>query len=159
MTQCCRSLSTIPYWKASSERKNFRANCFALSEAVDGAGAGAETVFGVIIGTGCGSGVVVDGRIVQGANGIGGEWGHNPLPWPNDSEYPAPECWCGRRGCQEVWLSGSGLARDHHAVTGDSLMGEDIVAGAAAGVASCQATLARHADRLARGLAAIDSQT
>lgn len=131
------------------------ANCFALSEAVDGAAAGVHTVFGVIIGTGCGGGVVVDGKIVHGANGIGGEWGHNPLPWPNESEYPAPDCWCGRRGCQEVWLSGSGLARDHLAITGDTLKGEEIVARAEQGDESCKATLARHAERLARGLAAI----
>ena len=131
------------------------ANCFALSEAVDGAGAEADTVFGVIIGTGCGGGIVVGGKIIHGANGIGGEWGHNPLPWPNDSEYPAPECWCGRTGCQEVWLSGSGLARDHLATSGHALKGEEIVAGAQAGDECCAATLNRHANRLARGLAAI----
>ncbi len=131
------------------------ANCFALSEATDGAGRGAHTVFGVIIGTGCGGGVVVDGRVLNGANGIGGEWGHNPLPWPDDSEFPAPDCWCGRQGCQEVWLSGSGLARDHRRVTGADLKGEEIVAAATAGDAACRATLARHTHRLARGLAGV----
>ncbi len=131
------------------------ANCFALSEATDGAGRGASSVFGVIIGTGCGGGVVVHGQIVQGANGIGGEWGHNPLPWPNDSEYPAPPCWCGRSGCQEVWLSGSGLKRDHLAVTGEDLPGEQIVAQAGKGDEACKATLARHTHRLARGLASV----
>ncbi len=131
------------------------ANCFALSEAVDGAGAGALSVFGVIIGTGCGGGLVVNGEILHGANGIGGEWGHNPLPWPNDSEYPPPDCWCGRKGCQEVWLSGSGMARDHLVVTGQTLKGEEIVSNAAQGEAVCRATLDRHAERLARGLASI----
>lgn len=131
------------------------ANCFALSEATDGAGKGAHTVFGVIIGTGCGGGVVVDGHVVNGANGIGGEWGHNPLPWPDESEFPAPKCWCGRSGCQEVWLSGSGLARDHREITGAKLKGEEIVAAAASGDVDCQATLARHTHRLARGLAGV----
>ncbi|NNF79906.1 MAG: ROK family protein [Rhizobiales bacterium] len=131
------------------------ANCFALSEATDGAGQGARAVFGVIIGTGCGGGVVVDGHIVNGANGIGGEWGHNPLPWPDETEFPAPECWCGRFGCQEVWFSGSGLRRDHLTITGDDLRGEEIVARAARADTACQATLARHANRLARGLACV----
>ena len=131
------------------------ANCFALSEATDGAGEGARSVFGVIIGTGCGGGLVVEGKPILGANGIGGEWGHNPLPWPNDSEYPAPDCWCGRSGCQEVWLSGSGLARDHLTVSGQALRGEEIVSRATQGNQACQATLDRHAERLARGLAAI----
>ena len=85
------------------------ANCFALSEAVDGAGAGAKGVFGVIIGTGCGGGLVFDGRLVDGPNAIGGEWGHNPLPWQQPDEFPGPTCWCGRQGCMEVWASGTGL--------------------------------------------------
>lgn len=131
------------------------ANCFALSEATDGAGQGALTVFGVIIGTGCGGGLVVDGKLVNGANGIGGEWGHNPLPWPDETEFPAPECWCGRSGCQEVWFSGSGLRRDHLAVTGADLSGEEIVARAGNADTACRATLARHANRLARGLASV----
>ncbi len=131
------------------------ANCFALSEATDGAGQGARSVFGVIIGTGCGGGVVVEGQLVNGANGIGGEWGHNPLPWPDETEVPGPQCWCGLRGCQETWLSGSGLARDHEAVTGEALKGEEIVERAGKGEEACQATLQRHAGRLGRALAAV----
>jgi fructokinase len=129
------------------------ANCFALSEATDGAAAGARTVFGVIVGTGAGGGIVIDGRILEGARRIGGEWGHNPLPWPTPDEYPGPRCWCGRHGCHEVWVSGSGLAADHARVTGEALSGEAIVGLAASGDAAAKATLARHAGRLARGLA------
>lgn len=129
------------------------ANCFALSEAVDGAAAGAEIVFGVIIGTGCGAGVVVNGRVLTGANAIAGEWGHNPLPWPDDHERPGPACYCGRHGCLETWLSGPGLARDFLAATGKNLPAQAIAAGALQGDADCQAALARHEDRLARGLA------
>ena len=131
------------------------ANCFALSEATDGAGQGAHSVFGVIIGTGCGGGVVVAGELVNGANGIGGEWGHNPLPWPDETEVPGPKCWCGLSGCQETWLSGSGLARDHQVVTGQVLKGEQIVERAEKGDEHCRSTLKRHAGRLARGLAAV----
>ena len=94
------------------------ANCFALSEARDGAGAGARVVFGVIVGTGTGGGLVVDGQIITGANAIAGEWGHNPLPWPRDGEWPGPRCYCGRTGCIELFLSGPGLAREHRARTG-----------------------------------------
>ena len=129
------------------------ANCFALSEAVDGAAAGAEIVFGVIIGTGCGAGVVVNGRVLTGANAIAGEWGHNPLPWPLDQERPGPACYCGRYGCLETWLSGPGLARDFLAATGKNLPAQAIAAGAQQGDTDCQAALARHEDRLARGLA------
>ena len=129
------------------------ANCFALSEAVDGAAAGAEIVFGVIIGTGCGAGVVVNGRVLTGANAIAGEWGHNPLPWPEDHERPGPACYCGRHGCLETWLSGPGLARDFLAATGKNLPARAIAAGALRGDADCQAALARHEERLARGLA------
>ena len=131
------------------------ANCFALSEAVDGAGAGAEIVFGVIIGTGCGAGVVVDGRVLTGANAIAGEWGHNPLPWPLDQERPGPACYCGKHGCLETWLSGPGLARDFLAATGKNLPAEAIAAGAQRGDVECQAALMRYEDRLARGLAQI----
>ncbi len=131
------------------------ANCFAISEAVDGAAAGARTVFGVILGTGCGGGIVIDRSIVNGPRGIGGEWGHNPLPWAGDDEHPGPTCWCGRPGCLETWISGSGLARDHERVTGKALRGEDIVRLAAKGDPQARATLSRHADRLARGLAHI----
>src|SRR5690606_6617564 len=89
------------------------ANCMALSEATDGAGRGARVVFGVILGTGCGGGLVIDGRLWEGRNGVAGEWGHTPLPWPRADEVPGPRCWCGREGCLETYLSGSGLARDH----------------------------------------------
>jgi fructokinase len=127
------------------------ANCFALSEATDGAGQGFGVVFGVILGTGCGAGVVAGGRVLEGANGIAGEWGHTPLPWPGPDEIDAPACFCGRRGCLELWISGTGLARSHGA-------GQDaaaIVAAAAAGDTGAQASLTRYRDRLARGLAVV----
>jgi fructokinase len=129
------------------------ANCFALSEATDGAGQGAEVVFGVILGTGVGAGIVVRGRVLDGPNAIAGEWGHNPLPWPRDDERPGPACFCGRAGCIETWLSGPGLASDHARATGSAATSTDIVAGAAAGDAACTATLIRYEDRLARALA------
>lgn len=129
------------------------ANCFAVSEATDGAAAGARSVLGVILGTGCGGGIVIGGRLVDGPQGIGGEWGHNPLPWMTADEYPGPACWCGRSGCMETWVSGTALAADHLRVTGHDLASEEIAARAGAGDRSCQATLERHADRLARGLA------
>ncbi len=129
------------------------ANCFALSEAVDGAGEGARSVFGIIIGTGCGGGLAVNGQFIDGPNAIGGEWGHNPLPWARADEHPGPVCWCGRIGCMETWVSGTGLAADHRRQAGQDLTAEEIAASAAAGDAAAQATLARHADRLARGLA------
>lgn len=129
------------------------ANCFALSEAVDGAAAGAEVVFGVILGTGCGAGVVVRGHVLTGANAIAGEWGHNPLPWPRDDERPGPACYCGKAGCIETWVSGPGLARDLLATSGLDLPAHDIARRAAAGDAACTAALERYEDRLARGLA------
>ncbi len=129
------------------------ANCFALSEAVDGAGKGAISVFGIIIGTGCGGGLVFDGRLIDGPNAIGGEWGHNPLPWARADEHPGPACWCGRIGCMETWVSGTGLAADHQRQTGQNLTAEAIAARASAGDAAASATLERHADRLARGVA------
>jgi fructokinase len=129
------------------------ANCFALSEASDGAAAGCINVFGVILGTGVGGGVVIDGRIVVGANAIAGEWGHNPLPWPQPEELPGPTCYCRRRGCIETFLSGPGFAADHRRHGGADIAGEAIVAGAAAGDALCEATLDRYAGRLARALA------
>jgi fructokinase len=129
------------------------ANCFALSEAVDGAGAGAPSVLGVILGTGCGSGVVIAGHLIDGPLGIGGEWGHNPLPWPAAEELPGPACWCGRHGCLETWVSGPGLEADHARATGLSLSGPEIAARAASGDAAARSALDRHADRLARGLA------
>lgn len=129
------------------------ANCFALSEAVDGAGAGASIMFGVILGTGVGGGIVVNGGVLTGANAISGEWGHNPLPWPGETERPGPACYCGRQGCIETFLSGPGLAADHARVTGQALAGEDVVAAAAAGDAAAEATLRRYEERLARALA------
>lgn len=131
------------------------ANCFALSEATDGAGAGARTVFGVIIGTGCGGGVVIGGRVLEGARGIGGEWGHNPLPWAEPDEHPGPTCWCGRKGCMEMWASGTGLSGDYQRRTGDLVSGHEIVSRAALGEPAAQTSLNRHASRLARGLAHI----
>jgi fructokinase len=131
------------------------ANCFALSEATDGAAAGLPVVFGVIIGTGVGGGVVTHGRIVVGANAIGGEWGHNPLPWPEPEELPGPRCYCGRRGCIETFLSGPGLVRDHEARTGRASSPEAIAAAAAQGDEAANATMARYEHRLARGLASI----
>lgn len=129
------------------------ANCFALSEAVDGAGAGAASVFGVILGTGCGGGLVFHGRLIDGPRSIGGEWGHNPLPWAADDEHPGPRCWCGRNGCMETWVSGPGLEADHARITGETLASEQIAERAAHGDVPAQATIDRHADRLARGLA------
>ena len=129
------------------------ANCFALSEARDGAGAGGQVVFGVILGTGVGGGIVVQLRVLEGANGIAGEWGHNPLPWPDDDERPGPSCYCGRSGCVEVFLSGPGLARDHAAAGGAPGEPASIVAAAAAGDPIAQATMQRYESRLARGLA------
>jgi fructokinase len=131
------------------------ANCFALSEAVDGAGAGARVVFGVILGTGCGGGVVVDKRLVEGVNGIGGEWGHIPLPWPTPDEGASPPCWCGRPLCLETWVSGSGLARWGSIIMGAPMRAEAIVAAAAAGDARASQCMDLHADRLARALAVV----
>lgn len=122
------------------------ANCFALSEAADGAGAGAHAVFGVILGTGCGGGIVIGGRVLQGRNRIAGEWGHTPLPWPRAEELPAPPCWCGQHGCLELYLAGPGLARDAGRPAPTLLSAPD---------ADGDAALERHADRLARGLAVI----
>lgn len=131
------------------------ADCFALSEASDGAAAGAAVVFGVIIGTGTGGGVVVHGQLLQGANAIAGEWGHNPLPWPQAGESPGPACYCGKRGCIETFLSGPGLAHDHFQVTAETLTAQAIVARAQSGDEPAQATLARYAGRLARALASV----
>ena len=131
------------------------ANCFALSEATDGAAAGAQVVFGVILGTGVGGGIVVDGRCLSGANLIAGEWGHNPLPWLTPDEQPGPPCYCGKRGCVEVWLSGPGFERDHAQHAGVTLSGQEIVGAAARGDAAAAATLARYHDRLSRALASL----
>jgi len=128
------------------------ANCFALSEATDGAGIGAQSVFGVIIGTGCGGGLVFDGKLQNGVNGIGGEWGHNPLAAPNPDEVPGPPCYCGRNGCNEVWISGSGFARDHKAVTGENLTAEQIIA---SNSPQSKASFERLCNRMARALGAV----
>jgi fructokinase len=128
------------------------ANCFALSEATDGAAAGAEVVFGVILGTGVGGGIVVGGEVLVGANAIAGEWGHNPLP---GAEPFLPPCYCGRSGCVETFLSGPGLAADHHRATGTEIAAEQIAARAATGDAACEATLQRYEARLARALAQV----
>ncbi len=130
------------------------ANCFALSEATDGAAAGAGVVFGVIVGTGTGAGIVVDGRILNGPNAIAGEWGHNPLPWPNADELPGPACYCGRRGCIETWLSGPGMRRDHREINGENLDPAAIV-DAARDSAPHAATLHRYIERMARALAQV----
>ena len=129
------------------------ADCFALSEATDGAAAGAANVFGVILGTGVGGGIVVNGRLLAGPGGIAGEWGHNPLPWPTDDERPGPVCYCGKRGCIETFLSGPGLARDHRERTGLTLDPAEVVVRAQAGDARCALSLRTYEDRLARGLA------
>lgn len=130
------------------------ANCLALSEASDGAGASAPVVFAAIVGTGTGAGIAVHGRVLTGPNGLAGEWGHNPMPWPEPGE-PALACYCGRRGCVETLVSGPGLARDHAARHGGTLSAEQIASAAAAGDAACAATLERHAERLARALAGV----
>ena len=128
------------------------ANCFALSEATDGAGAGARVVFGAILGTGCGGGIVVSGRVLTGPNAIAGEWGHNPMPWPTPDEWPGPSCYCRLTGCLETFLSGPGLARDYSQAAGAAAAVPEIVARAEAGDAVAEATLARYEDRLARAL-------
>ena len=131
------------------------ANCFAVSEATDGAAAGQHVVFGVILGTGCGGGVAVDGRVHAGQNGVAGEWGHNPLPWPNEEEYPGPVCYCGKRGCMEMWLSGTGLARDYKHVTGRERTSRQILADFESEDNDAKVVVDRWEDRLARGLATV----
>jgi fructokinase len=131
------------------------ANCFALSEAIDGAARGAAAVFGAILGTGCGGGVVVRGHTVEGVNRIGGEWGHTPLPWPSAEERAAHTCWCGRSNCLETWVSGTAFWQDYQRATGAKLDGEAIAERAKAGEAEASAALARYADRLGRALAVI----
>jgi fructokinase len=131
------------------------ANCFALSEAVDGAARGAQVVFGVILGTGVGGGIVVDGRVLTGANAIAGEWGHNPLPLPRGADLPLPSCYCGREGCIETYLSGPGLASDLARAAGLILEAEEIAQRARSGDAACAAALERYVERLARALASV----
>jgi fructokinase len=129
------------------------ANCFALSEAIDGAGAGFGVVFGAILGTGAGGGIVIEGRLLRGSHGLAGEWGHNPLPWMTPDEYPGLRCNCGRLGCLERFVSGPGMADDHARATGKRLDPADIAAAAAGGDPACAATLRRHEERLGRALA------
>jgi len=131
------------------------ANCFALSESVDGAGRDAQVVFGVILGTGVGGGIVVSRRVHAGANAIAGEWGHNPLPLPRAEDLPLPGCYCGRPGCIECYLSGPGMAKLHAAATGSSLAPQEIVAAAAAGDAGAERSMRLYEDRLARSLAGV----
>jgi fructokinase len=131
------------------------ANCLVLSEAVDGAGAGGRVVFGVILGTGCGAGLVVDGRLIEGRNGFAAELGHNPLPWPSPDEIPAPICWCGQPGCLELYVSGSGLERDHGARGGAPLKAEAVVEAARAGREPARSAFTAYVDRLGRALAMV----
>lgn len=131
------------------------ANCFALSEAIDGAGRDAETVFGVILGTGVGGGIVIRRQVLVGANAIAGEWGHNPLPRLAAADQPAPDCYCGHQGCIETYLSGPGLTADHARHTAETLDAASIECRAAAGDAACEATLRRYEDRLGRALAGV----
>ena len=131
------------------------ANCLAVSEATDGAGAGQHVVFAVILGTGCGGGIAVDGRVHSGSNGVAGEWGHNTLPWMCAEEFPGPPCYCGKNGCVETWISGTGLEKDFERATKVSLRGPEIMARSEAGEPEALAALERFEDRLARGLAGV----
>ena len=131
------------------------ANCFAVSEAADGAAAGAEVVFGAIVGTGTGAGIVVRGGVVTGPNSIAGEWGHNPLPWPTDDERPGALCYCGRHGCIETFLSGPGLQADYERRTGTRRTPVEIVADASAGNRVARDALARYEERMARAFAMV----
>jgi fructokinase len=131
------------------------ANCFALSEAVDGAGAGARVVFGVILGTGVGGGIVVDGSVLTGVNAIAGEWGHSPLPWPRDDERPGAACYCGKHGCTETFLNGAGLSRAYEALGGSAEDAAAIAARAKSGEAAARRAVEHYTDRLARALATV----
>jgi fructokinase len=131
------------------------ADCFALSEATDGAGKDASCVFGVIVGTGTGGGIVTDGALRDGPHGIAGEWGHNPLPWPTDAERPGPACYCGKLGCIETFLSGPGLTADFLGATGRELSPEEIASAAEAGDQEAEAALRSYEDRMARALATV----
>ncbi|MDE1177554.1 MAG: fructokinase [Edaphobacter sp.] len=154
-------LNGMPFDKDLSKAMNREvrlandANCLAVSEATDGAAAGKNVVFGVILGTGCGGGVALGGHVHAGPNGDGGEWGHIPLPWPREDENPGPLCYCGKPGCMEMWVSGTGLARDYKAVTGTPLTSREIIANFLTGDADATAAVDRLVDRLARGMANI----
>ncbi len=136
-------------------RVNNDANCFTLSEVIDGAAVGAEIVFGVILGTGVGGGIAIDGKIINGTNSIAGEWGHNPLPWPKEYELPGPDCYCGKQGCIETFLSGPGLMHDHEVSTNEKLEPVEIVQQSRGGNKTSISTMGRYYDRLARSLASI----
>ena len=129
------------------------ANCLAVSEATDGAGAGKRLVFAVILGTGCGGGIAIDSHVHNGPNGVAGEWGHTVLPWMRADEFPGPECYCGFRGCIETWISGTGLEKDYERATKTKLLGKEIVSRSAAGEKEAMACLDRYEDRLTRSLA------
>ena len=129
------------------------ANCLAVSEATDGSGAGKRLVFAVVIGTGCGGGIAIDGHVHNGINGVAGEWGHNTLPWIRPEEYPGPDCYCGYRGCIETWISGTGLEADYERATKTKLKGKDIIAKSEAGDTTALECLNRYEDRLTRSLA------
>jgi len=129
------------------------ANCLAVSEATDGAGAGKHIVFGVILGTGCGGGIALDGRVHNGRNGVAGEWGHNTLPWMRPEEFPGPACYCGRNGCIETWISGTGLEADYHRATNSGIKGREIIERMESGEPAAVACLDRYEDRLTRSLA------
>jgi fructokinase len=131
------------------------ANCFAISEAADGAAEGASPVFGVILGTGVGGGIAIEGRVLTGADAIAGEWGHTPLPYPADDERPGERCWCGRHGCLETWISGPALIRDHERRTGRRWAPAEIARAAETGDSAAEETLRRYEDRLARGLSVV----
>ncbi len=131
------------------------ANCFGLSEAIDGAGAGAEVVFGVIVGTGTGGGIAIRGKVLGGVNAIAGEWGHNPLPWPDADEHPGPDCYCGKRGCVETFLSGPAIVHDHELHGGKAIASADLEEAANAGDGAAEATLARYERRMAKALASV----
>ena len=131
------------------------ANCLAISEATDGAAAGKKVVFGVILGTGCGGGVAINGSVHAGPNGVAGEWGHNPLPWPKPEENPGPACYCGKNGCMEMWVSGTGIALDYKNMTGRERTTREIMADFNAGDATAAEIVERLEDRLARGLAQV----
>ena len=131
------------------------ANCLAVSEAVDGAAKGCSVVFAVIIGTGCGGGIAIDGKAWTGKNAIAGEWGHNPLPWPSADEIQVAPCWCGQVGCQETWISGTAFALDHARHTGERIKAEQIIAKMRAGNLAAQESFGRYVNRLARALASV----
>ena len=131
------------------------ANCFALSEAIDGAAAGKDVVFGVIVGTGTGGGIVINQKLLTGAHAIAGEWGHNPLPWPAGNELPGPPCYCGKQGCIETFLSGPAITNDHQLQGGDKVSAEQLVELAALGFERAEETLLRYEERMAKSLASV----